>query len=160
MKVYTSRFGEVDLTNEKIINFPYGIIGFESNTQFIILNFLENSPLQWLQSITDPSLAFVICDPWYFFKDYDPKIKEEEIKELKVDSKDELVLLTIVSVPSDISKTSLNLLSPIIINSTKLIGKQLILYDSEYSTKHYIFNVIKLKDKNSENNINQGVNKI
>lgn len=147
MKINTSRFGEVELTGEKIINFPYGIIGFETSTQFAILDFLDNSPMKWLQSTSDPSLAFVICDPWYFFKDYNPKIKDEETKDLKISGKDELILLTIVSVPADISKTSLNLLSPVIINSTKLLGKQIILYNSEYSTKHYIFSVIKIDDK-------------
>jgi len=144
MKINTSRFGEVDLENEKIINFPYGVIGFESSTQFVVLDFLDKSPLKWLQSVNEPSLAFVVCDPWYFFKDYDPKIQDEETKELKISDKDELMLLTVVSVPNDISKTSLNLISPIVINSTKLIGKQVILYNSQYSTKHYIFNVIKI----------------
>ncbi len=144
MKINTTRFGEVEFEEDRIINFPYGIIGFETNTKYVLLDFIENSPLKWLQSIDDPSLAFVVCDPWYFFKDYKPKINNEEIKDLKVEEKDELIMLTIVSVPSDLTKTSLNLLSPIIINSKKLLGKQIILYNSEFSTKHYIFSVIKI----------------
>jgi len=148
MKINTTRFGEINLTDEKIINFPYGIIGFESNTRFAIIDLQEKSTMKWLQSVSDPSLAFVISDPWYFFKDYNPGIKDEEIKDLKVDKKDEVILLAIVSVPSDISKTSLNLLSPIIINSTKLLGKQVILYNSDYGTKHYIFNIIKINSDN------------
>ncbi|MDD5659887.1 MAG: flagellar assembly protein FliW [Actinomycetota bacterium] len=148
MKINTTRFGEVGLAKEKIINMPFGIIGFESNTQFAILDFLEKSPMKWLQSTSDPSLAFVVCDPCYFFKDYKPVIEKKEVKELKIDEKDDIVLLTIVSVPSDISKTSLNLLSPIVINSTKFLGKQIILYNSDYKTKHYIFNTVKINKDN------------
>ncbi len=164
MKIDTTRFGEVELSEEKIINFPYGIIGFEDKTKYVIIDFLTNSPLKWLQSAEEPSLAFVVCDPWYFFKDYQPKVKNEDIKELRVEEKDELVILSVVSVPTDISKTSLNLLSPIIINSTKLLGKQIILYNSMYNTKHFIFSVIKInsdkleklaKDKSKKNNKHQ-----
>lgn len=148
MDINTTRFGTISLAENRIINFPYGIVGFENNTRFVIIDLLEKSAMKWLQSATDPALAFVVCDPWYFFKDYDPKIIDEDLKELKIDKKDQITVLSIVSVPSDISKTSLNLLSPIIVNTSKLIGKQIILYNSSYSTRHYIFNVIKINSDN------------
>lgn len=149
MEINTTRFGKVSLTEQKIINFPYGIIGFENNTKFAIIDFLEKSPMKWLQSTTDPALAFVVCDPWYFFKDYKPQINNEEIKDIKIDKKNEITILSIVSVPSDISKVSLNLLSPVVVNSSKLIGKQIILYNSDYSNRHFIFNVIKINNGNT-----------
>ncbi len=147
MNIHTERFGQVKVPDDKIIKIDGGVIGFEDKTRFILLDFLEKSPLKWLQSTEDGALAFVVCDPWHFFKDYDPDISAEDKKEINLGSQDDLVLLTIATVPADISQTSLNLLSPIIINMDKMAAKQIILYDSAYTTKHKVFRTIKVNNK-------------
>lgn len=147
MKINTDRFGEVEIDESKVICFYKGIIGFENYHRFVILDLLENSPFKWLQSLKDPALAFVICDPWHFFRDYAPEIADEEKQELEIDSDSDIMLITIATVPGDISNTTLNLLSPILINARKMIGNQIILYGSEYQLKHKIFHQIKLDEK-------------
>ncbi|MDD3777499.1 MAG: flagellar assembly protein FliW [Actinomycetota bacterium] len=146
MKINTTRFGEIEVHRDKVITLLEGVIGFEQHKEFILLDFAQDSPLKWLQSIDDPSLAFVVCDPWHFFEDYKPNITKEQKKGLE-SGKNEIIFLTIATVPADISKVSLNLLSPIIVSLDKMLGKQIILFESDYGTKHYIFKTLKIKQK-------------
>ncbi len=50
------------------------------------------------------------------------------------------MVYSIVVVPEDIRKMTANLLGPIIINHKEKLGKQVILDDSRYTTKHFLFN--------------------
>ena len=140
MKLNTKNFGEIEIEEQKIIHFPEGLPGFENENKFIIINSEdEESAFGWLQSIKNPELAFVIINPFFVYPNYDiviPKIVQEK---LKLQDKKDLIIYSIVVVPEDIEKMTANLLGPIIINTKKMIGKQVILDDDRYSTKHYVF---------------------
>ncbi len=63
MKVNTTRFGELTVNNEDIINFSEGLLGFESLTQFFVVDPGDSTLILWLQSIEDASIAFPIIEP-------------------------------------------------------------------------------------------------
>ncbi len=147
MKISTTRFGDIEVDDSNVITVLGGIIGFEHYYRFVILDFLKDSQFRWLQSLNDPEVAFVICDPWYFFKDYNFELSDENQNELEIESLDDIVAVAISTIPADITKTTLNLISPIIINLKKMIGKQVILYNSSYSTTHRIVLKVKIDDE-------------
>ena len=85
MEIETTRFGHVEIDESLIITVPDGILGFEGLNRFIILDhFDKESPFKWLQSIEDPSLAFVITDPLIFVPDYKAKIHKDEISSIEL----------------------------------------------------------------------------
>lgn len=140
MKLNTKNFGEIEIDNQKIIHFPEGIPGFEDERQFVIINTEdEENPFGWLQSVTNPDLAFVIINPFFAYPNYDIIIPETAQKKLKINDEKDVVVFSIVVVPEDMEKMTANLLGPIIININEKLGKQVILDDDRYSTKHYIF---------------------
>jgi len=147
MKISTTRFGDIEVDDSNVITVLGGIIGFENYYRFVILDFLKDSQFRWLQSLNDPEVAFVICDPWYFFKDYNFELSDENQNELEIESLDDIIAVAISTIPADITKTTLNLISPIIINLKKMIGKQVILYNSSYSTNHRIVLKVKIDDE-------------
>jgi len=147
MKISTTRFGDIEVDDSNVITVLGGIIGFENYYRFVILDFLKDSQFRWLQSLNDPEVAFVICDPWYFFKDYNFELSDENQNELEIESLDDIVAVAISTIPADITKTTLNLISPIIINLKKMIGKQVILYNSSYSTNHRIVLKVQIDNK-------------
>jgi len=130
MNIMTTRFGEVDVADDKVINFPDGIIGFHSLKNFVLLG-KEDRLVMWLQSVDNPKLAFIVVNPFLFEPNYQPEISEVERLE-------DLHLVSIVVVPEDPEKMTANLLGPIAINVQAKVGKQVILLDSEYSVKHTI----------------------
>ena len=153
MKISTTRFGDIEVDDSNVITVLGGIIGFENYYRFVILDFLKDSQFRWLQSLNDPEVAFVICDPWYFFKDYNFELSDENQNELEIESLDDIIAVAISTIPADITKTTLNLISPIIINLKKMIGKQVILYNSSYSTNHRIVLKVQIDDENAAENL-------
>ena len=141
MKIQTSNFGEIQIDEDKIINFPEGLPGFENEKElFIIFNDDKDNPFHWLQSLNSPELSFVILNPFEIFADYDIVLPDTAKSKLKIESGEDVAIYTIVVMPEDITKTTTNLLGPIVINKKEKLGKQVILEEDKYQMKHLIFN--------------------
>lgn len=141
MKIETTNFGEIEISEDKIIFFQEGIPAFEDEKEFvIILNEDEENPFHWLQSIKSPELSFVILNPFGIFSDYDILLPETAINKLNIEKEEDATIYSIVVIPEDMTKMTTNLLGPIVINQKKMLGKQVILDDKRYNTKHFIFN--------------------
>lgn len=139
MKLNTKHFGEIEINEKEILFFPDGILAFEQYKKFIILDTPDkDNPFQWLQCIDNPSLAFVIVNPFLFKKDYEFDIPQSVIEKLQIEKTEDVVVYTIVVVPQDITKMTTNLSGPLIINARKRRGKQIILDNNDYSTKYLI----------------------
>lgn len=140
MKLHASNFGEIEIDEEDILTFPEGIPGFEECKKFIVINNPdEENPFDWLQSVDNEDLAFVIMNPFFVFPDYDITIPESAIEKLKIKDETDVFVYTIVVVPENLEDMTTNLSGPIIINGKEKLGKQVILEDNRYTTKHYIF---------------------
>lgn len=140
MILNTKNFGPIEIDEQKIIHFPEGILGFETEKQFVIINNEdEENPFHWLQSINNPDLAFVIINPFFAYPNYDIVIPETAQEKLKIKDEKDIIVYSIVVVPDEMEKMTTNLLGPIVINMNEKLGKQVILDDDRYTTKHYIF---------------------
>ena len=72
MKIDTRNFGKIEIEEEKVISFPDGIPGFQDEKRFVIINNPDKeNPFQWLQSVNNPNLAFVIINPFFIKPNYD-----------------------------------------------------------------------------------------
>ena len=138
MKVYTKRFGEIEIAEEKIITVKGGILGFPEATEYFFIETDKDDPFKWFQSAKFGDLAFVLLDPFYFFAEYYVKVPEEVAEDLELESIDQAVALVIVVIPQNPTDITANLLAPVILNPYKKIARQIILIDSQYTTKHYI----------------------
>ena len=143
MKINTSRFGEIEVNDNDLINMPEGLIGFPELNQFVLLDHDTDSPFKWLQSVHDPEMAFVVISPLTFRPDYMVEVTEEEVSTLKLTNADQAVISVIVTIPMDPKKMSANLKAPLVFNLNNKMGKQIILKDSQYQTKHFIMEEMK-----------------
>jgi flagellar assembly factor FliW len=139
MKLDTTRFGEIELDAERIIRFPQGIPGFEKMRRFTIVSVAEHEPFTYLQSADDGELAFIIMDPFESFPQYDIQLPERAVTELDIQSPDDIIIRTIVSIGDNIETATTNLVAPIVINRTKRIGKQVVLTTTNYTTHYRLF---------------------
>lgn len=139
MKVRTRHFGEIEVREQEVLFFPEGIVGFESDKRYMTLVQPQERPFQWLQSLETPDVAFVVVDPFLFLATYDFEIDDETITMLEIDDPQQLSLLVIVTLNSDITKMTANLLAPIVVNRKNNKARQMVLPSSGYSTAHAIF---------------------
>ena len=140
MKVETSRFGTIDISEKQIIRFPKGLYGFEKETEFTLLPFNPNveSPMEWMQSLKSDHLAFVVTDPYLYLPDYKLKLSEEDKKRVELEEDDLFLTRAIVTIPENYSEMTVNLIAPLVINKEKGVAKQFVLTNMDYDTRHYL----------------------
>lgn len=153
MKITTRVFGEIEIDDSKIICFPAGIIGFPEMKDFALVFDEEkgkNTPIKWLQSLQEPEFAMPVMDPLLIVKDYNPEVEDNYLISLgEMTAEDTLVLVT-VTVPKDMSKMSINLQAPIIINADSKKAIQIIVNTEQYPVKYYIYDILQNMKKEGE----------
>ncbi|MBI3392377.1 MAG: flagellar assembly protein FliW [Nitrospirae bacterium] len=137
MTFLTTRFGEIDVSEEKVITIPDGVLGFPGRTRFLVLDHFRDAPFKWLQSLDDPDLAFVIADPRSIKDDYRPAVRASEVSDLDVKDENDLAVVVVVTVPAEnpLLMTA-NLQGPIVVNARNRLGKQLVLAASDYPDRY------------------------
>ncbi len=150
MLIETARFGEFDLNDSKIIDFPNGIPGFEELHKFIILEINETKPLYWLQSTENKYICLPVVIPFELLEDYYIEIRENELKDLEVDHNNDLLILNVVVIPETIEKMTVNLAAPIIINLKLGAGKQIVIDAADLPVRFPIYDAVMRKLKGGE----------
>lgn len=138
MKINTAYFGQVEIEDSEIINFPEGLPAFEHLKQFVILDAEEEIAFRWLQSLEDENIAFVIINPFLFKCDYEFKLSDHVLEKLKIESEADVAVYSIVVIPEKMEDITANLLAPVLINIKEKLGKQIVLENTAYHTKHKI----------------------
>ncbi len=127
--IETTRFGKIEVDDDKVVTFEQGLIGFSTLTEFIILDHSPGSKFHWLQSLQRADIAFPLVDPDEFVDGYmviPPKGLQESIGDFEPD---DLILSTIVTFPQGKGGATLNLKAPIIMNHKTRRGAQIVLED-------------------------------
>lgn len=139
MIINTKHFGEIEIKEENILYFEEGILGFEDVRKFGFINNEDpESPFSWIQSIERPDLAFVLVNPFAVKKDYDFELNEAYVNLLDIQDASQVSVYSIVVVPEDLKKISMNLKAPIIVNTNNNKAAQVILDTDKYTVRHLI----------------------
>lgn len=141
MKFKSTRFGDMELPDDKVIVIPDGMIGFDEQ-RYVLLTPERSGGFCWLQSVDNPDLAFVVVDPLAFFNDYRVKLTRDEYDKLEMTENDEIIILTVATMSPLPGEITVNLQGPIIINPRILKGKQIVLEDGKYKTREPLFPVL------------------
>ncbi len=112
--VKSTRFGELDVPDEALIDFPEGMIGV-GGRRFALLEREESGAFRWLQETSDPDLALPVTDPFTFFADYEVVLSDDEAERIGVTDPAAAQVLVVVRADEDPGRISANLLAPILI---------------------------------------------
>ena len=143
IKVKTTRFGEIEVKQEDLIELPSGLIGFPELKRYVLLDHDKDSPFKWLQSLDDGAIAFVLVNPLLFKPDYTVEVTEAEVTDLDLKNEDDAVISVIITIPSNPQNMTANLKAPLVFNLKNRRGKQLVVSSSVYTTRHNIMEEIK-----------------
>ena len=139
-KVNTLRFGEIEIDEEKIVHFEDGIPAFEEEHEFVIIPYDEESPYVFLQSLATPDLAFLMTMPFVFFPEYEFELDDESQAKLGIEKQEEMLIYSLLTIPGGkVSDMTANLMAPVVINTTNMQARQIVLDKSRYNTKHRLF---------------------
>ena len=134
MIIHTSRFGQLEVDENRLITFEEGILGFPKQHDYALIQTGEGSAFYWLQSVCTPDLAFVVCDPRLFVADYQVPVKLAELETIDLAEPEDAQVFVIVNKVGDLLTG--NFQGPLVVNVENRHGRQLVLSDERYSTRH------------------------
>ena len=138
MKISTSRFGDMEIPEDKIVRMPKPVLGFEHLKRYCIIERDDCQPFLWYQSVDDPEIAFIIVNPLFFAPKYRIEVNPKELEELRIRDVKAVETYVIVTIPDKPSEMTVNMQGPIVINTETRLAKQLVLVNSEYRVKHRV----------------------
>ena len=145
MKINTRLFGEIEISDNKIITFENGIIGFPGMKKFALIHDEEEGKgagIRFLQSLDEAEFAMPVMDPLLVKPDYDPEVDDELLSGIGNVTEDNLLVLVTVSVPSDLTRMSVNLQGPFVINAETHKACQIIVDNGDYPVKFPIYDIL------------------
>jgi flagellar assembly factor FliW len=119
----STRFGEVEIPDEAVIDFPQGLIGL-GGSRYTLLARSDDAAFVWLHSLDDPALALPLTNPWRFFDSYEVEIADDEADRLGIQSDDDTAVYVTVRAAESLEDFSANLRAPILVNNG--LGHQVI----------------------------------
>lgn len=136
MRVQTTRFGELEISEDRIIEFPLGVLGFPEYRKWILLQAGPQSVFFWLQSVEAPDLAFILAQPQVFFRDYQVRCQAEELRAVSLDNVSDGEVFVICNRVGE--RITANLQGPLIFNARMRQARQVVLCDRHLSTRHEV----------------------
>lgn len=125
MIIETRDFGDLTIDEKDIIEFVEPILGFEEYRKFVFLTDEDDDGcFAWLQCVDEKNICFVLTNPLILQDEYSPKFPNSVEKSLGSGEKFTWLLTVIMS---DITKSTVNLKSPIVINPNANKGLQIVL---------------------------------
>ncbi len=139
MQLDTTRFGPLEVDDQRFIHFAKGLLGFSSFRDYVLIEAGDDKSVSgtnnfwWLQSVDLPDLAFVVTDPTIFVPTYKVPIHAEQMQTLGLESIDDAQVFVIVNKRDH--TLSGNLQGPLIVNVSSRRGEQLVLSDRRFTTR-------------------------
>ncbi len=146
MQVESRLFGLIDIEESKVIHFVNGLVGFPHMTDFALIHDAEGERgkgVQWLQSMQEGNFAMPVLNPLQVLDAYNPTVEDELLIPLGEMQDDDMLVFVTVTVPSDVTKMTVNLKGPIIINVNNCKACQVIAEGENCEVKFPIYDILK-----------------
>jgi flagellar assembly factor FliW len=111
----STRFGDVELADESVVEFPSGLIGLSGN-RYALIPHGDDGTFVWLHSMDDPDLALPLTKPWGFFPRYEVELSDSEAERIGVSDPAQAEVFVTVRAAEEPRSFSANLRAPIIIS--------------------------------------------
>jgi flagellar assembly factor FliW len=134
--VASRRFGSFDVPADRVLTFPQGLIGFPDASRFVILDHRPGSPFKWMLSLDDPELGFAVANPCELVAGYEPPV--ELAARLLGVAPEDVALFVLVTIPSDPTAMTVNLMAPVVVDLKTRRARQLVLDGSRLETRHRV----------------------
>jgi len=126
----------VQYSENSIIRFDEGLIGFSDCKSFVLLESEGIAPFRRLQSTERDDVGFLVLDTAYLTKEFPSLIPERDWESIGLtDPAAKLAFVICIIGPTPAQSTA-NLQAPLIINYANMTGRQMIIGDTQFSSRH------------------------
>ena len=136
--VESSLLGTLSVPSSQTYDFSNGLLGFPNALGFALIP-TDRSGLFWLQSTEFEALTFLLVDPFQFVDDYGVDLGPKELGDLASGDAAQILLLCVLSLPrTQDDQPTVNLQGPLALHVSRGEGRQVVLQDSNYGTRHLV----------------------
>ena len=128
----------IEVSEEQIFSFDPGIGGFESLRRYALIP-EQDSPVEWLQSLEDPDVAFALLEPFAFKSDYAFELSDADAEALGMREAQDALVRCVLTLHEDPEKITANLLAPLLLSRRSHMARQVILQNSDYDLRFHLF---------------------
>lgn len=120
---------------EDLFTFPAGLAGLPDQKDWVLVQ-AGRPGYWWLQSRTEPGLAFLLADPFPAFPGYEVALGAGDLAVLESRGESDVVVLAIVTLPGRPGAPVVaNLQGPVALDLRTRRGRQVVLSDSPFGTR-------------------------
>ena len=138
MLVESQQLGSLEVPEDAVVHFPFGIPGFPSERQFCLVEVKAGSRFKLLQCIDRADLAFVVTDPLIEDPGYPLDLVLRLAAPIGLEPDEPLAAAVIVTVPPPPETPTANLLAPLAMGLKSRVGVQVVLHETSYQMRHPI----------------------
>lgn len=124
MKLKTDQFGEIEFSEDLVLNFEEGLYGFEYLKKYLLIK-TDDDVFYWLTSVDRPEICFPLIGTRIIDEDF-PEVESHEA-------------FAIVTLNKDPLKITANLKAPVYINQETKTGFQKIIDTDKYPISYKLF---------------------
>ncbi|MDR1581116.1 MAG: flagellar assembly protein FliW [Synergistaceae bacterium] len=136
IKLTSTRFGELEIDDGDVIQFPLGIPGFEDKRRWILIGDEDNA-IMWMHSTDDEALALPVATPDAVKSDYNAQIPRESLEPIGNVREGDVAILIVVTIPPDRPwDMTANLKAPIVVNKAGRLAMQTIALNDDYDFRY------------------------
>jgi flagellar assembly factor FliW len=110
----STRFGELEVPAEAVIEFPNGLIGL-GGSRYTLLARSDEAMFVWLHSVDDPAIAIPLTNPWKFFADYAVELSDSDQERIGIEDPAAAQVYVTVRAADAIEDFTANLRAPILL---------------------------------------------
>jgi len=140
--IQTKHFGEMEIPEDQVVNFPQGILAFEEYRNYVLVAKGEQPVFHWLQSLEDPNIAFAVMDPRDILPGYQPAVMKADVEALFGEN-DDFSVWCILTIPKNKpEEMTINLQGPLLISRQKRVGGQFISNDESHQVRMLVMELV------------------
>ncbi len=139
MRVESRKFNTViEMEDDKVIQFPFGLIGFANEKEFVLLERDQSPRIAWLQSVNTPELALPVISGHELSEDYpDVPLASALYADRLAPMGEETALMLVLTCQHGMAPT-INMMSPIVVDAKTRTGAQLILQGTRFASREVL----------------------
>jgi flagellar assembly factor FliW len=132
MKIRSRQLGEIEVDAGSIVELPEGLVGYQDQNRFFLVEREEYRPFFWLISSDNSEFCFAVVDPEPFVHEpYAVVLNEADRGDLDLNEGDPVQVLVIASPGERPGQITLNLKGPLLLNPRNRVMRQLLVYSNK-----------------------------
>ncbi|MBL0385517.1 flagellar assembly protein FliW [Tumebacillus sp. ITR2] len=139
MEIASVVLGKLEVEGDAVLTFADGLYGFEVIREYVLVQTDATLPFAYMQAKDEPGICLLVADPFVFNPSYEFDLSAQDTQALGNPAPSDLQIWVTVTTEEEMEQSTMNLLAPLVLNTTTKVGRQVVLHESGYQSRTPMF---------------------